>query len=158
MEATITPKYVNEPRGNSRFWSVKDANGGLWSCTPEVANYIKDMQAQGAAVVVTYEEKAGTGQYAGRTFKNIKSATASAQPAQKSESSGKSEFGRSEDIFVCGVVNSAIAHQSFPVDARSLANLVANARAAWKQGSGMPTVASTAAAMRNPDPDDPIPF
>lgn len=39
---------------------------------------------------------------------------------------------RSEDIFICGVCNHAIAHQSYPLDTASLQQLIMNARQAWR--------------------------
>ena len=159
MEATIQPKYVNPPKGNGKSWSVKDANGDYWGCTQEVANYIKDMQAQGAAVVVTYE----TRDYQGKTYKNIKSAAASSQPAARpaqQSGGGYDEAQKAEDIFISGAVNQSIAAQQIAVpnaDLRAWTHFLTVLRQAWRASKAPVSAQTVANTMRNPDPNDELP-
>lgn len=144
-QATFTPKFLNPPKGNARSATIKDTDGGFWGCHPG------DLSKFQVNVPVTVDYVTRTGND-GRTYYNITSiigqqapgnpqagqAQRPAQfrgPAQQSRPNGQfkpRDPQESENIFICGVVNQAIAHQSYPLDSASLAALVANARAAWR--------------------------
>ena len=145
-QTQIIPKYVNAPRGNARSATVKDDQGGYWGIHPG------DMGKFQVGVPVTIDYTVRTGQD-GKSYYNVTSIVgglgqaptnpqANFQPLKGRIETKWSDTPRpfqadprkSEDIFVCGVVNSAISHQSYLLDPSSLATLVRNARAAWRDG------------------------
>lgn len=148
-QATLTPKFINPPRGNARSASIKDENGSYWGIHPG------DMSKFTANVPVTVEY--ATSENNGKVYYNIKSIVgqqASANPQAQHQGSRpqinapqmaipnqqrplanpQADPRKSEDIFVCGVINHAIAHQSLPLDSVSLRQVIAAARTAWRNG------------------------
>ena len=128
-QVTIIPKFINPPRGNARSASIKDENGGYWGIHPG------DMSKFQQNVPVTVEYV--TSENNGKTYYNIKSIVGqqvknSAPPRQTVQP--LPDVKKAEDIFVCGVVNHAIAHQSYPLDMGQLTQLVQMARHAWRHG------------------------
>lgn len=143
MQTTITPKYLNEPKPGKKNWSIKDEAGVYYSVAPDMVASMKVGQP------VTFDYKVNN--FQGKDFNIVErvygtnpsqaapamlNQPLSSQAGQGHNSNGHKNGGdaKSEDIFVCGVVNHAIASQSLPLDAQSLSNAVRNARKAWRNG------------------------
>lgn len=147
-QATFTPKYINPPKGNARSATIRDDQNGYWGIHPG------DMHKFQAGVPVTVDYTQRTGQD-GKTYWNVTAIVGQQAPAnpqaqaQRGLNAGpphpdlykrqpqpnpQADPRKSEDIFVCGVVNHAIAHQSYLLDTQSLASLIQAARAAWRHG------------------------
>lgn len=148
-QATITVKYANPPKGNARSATVKDENGDYWGVHPgSLSRFVV-----GQTYSVDYVERTGND---GRVYKNITKIIGQ-QQAQPRQTIGQRPPQQSEDIFVAGVVNHAIAHQSYPLDSISLTKLVAAARTAWR---GEVPAEEPPPPMENDygDPGEPPPF
>jgi hypothetical protein len=141
MQVTITPKYVNEPKPGKKNWSIKDQGDVYYSIPPDMAPSFK----VGQPVTVDYQSK----DFGGRSINMVERVYAAQAPMQQAPlppqvlanlANGspapqvRNGDPRSEDIFVAGVVNNAIAYQSHPVDGRSLSVLVQAARWAYRHG------------------------
>lgn len=148
MQKQITPKYVNEPRNGARSGSIKDEQGQYWGCPPEML----DQFQVGVPVTVDYSTNVAKG----KTYYNIEGIANSGThapsglpmtghghqppprahpqttyPASNYHPNGEGPE-KQENIFICGVVNNAVAHQSYPLDATSLTQLIQVARLAWR--------------------------
>lgn len=141
LEATVTPKYINEPRGNAKSASIKDADGTYWGIPPAMMSSFR----VGQPYIVKYDvtdSKDGT-----RQFKNIKSATpvggasVVAMP-QKEVRTGhgggfnSTDTATAERIFVCGILNAAVRSGACSIEAEELARVVRESRAAWAETFG----------------------
>jgi hypothetical protein len=141
---TIQLQYVN-PRDGNRPASVKDITGKRYS----IPDWMQGQVAVGGTYSVEYEtaEKNNVVYYNIKGFVGGKptarqapapmpqqaSALVPPQGQQQTVFHTDAEAVKAENIFVCGVVNSAITHQSYPIDEQSLAALVTAARAAWRK-------------------------
>lgn len=64
LQTTITPRYINPPKGNARSWAIKDVNGEYWGFPENLRQYFNENQP----VHVSYDDRVVNG----RTFHNIK--------------------------------------------------------------------------------------
>lgn len=128
LTATITPKYINPPRGSARSGSVKDADGVYWGVPTDMLNQF----SAGKVVTVEYE----TSEYNGKQYKNVKRISA-ATPAQQQQATAKAD-STSERIFVCGIVNAAVASGKLALDPNAITDAVHAAREAWSMTFGSP--------------------
>jgi hypothetical protein len=143
LQQQITPKYINPPKENQRSGSVKDESGQYWGCPP---NMLHQFQV-GAPVTVFYSTRTVNG----KTYHNIEAVVGAYNPPPQQQAplpprvvpppaaghNGGPSFGgeapeKQENIFICGVVNNAIAHQSYPLEASALTQLIQVARLAWR--------------------------
>lgn len=140
-QMTLVPEYVNPPKPGSKYASIK-CQGTYYSFPQDMLSSFQ----KGVPITVDVHQN-------DKGFWNIQrvynaapqpvaspAASPPAQPLQTqvinpAPSNGGGEAKKSEDIFVCGVVNHAIANQSYPLDATALSQLIRNARKAWKDGS-----------------------
>lgn len=165
--AQISVKFVNQPAQGRKDGSVKLANGEYWN----VPLGLLGQFAPNTNYSVEFTEKAGTGQYAGRTFRTINRIISAEAP--KAASSGGSKYGQTDDataerIFICGAVNAAIqAGQINVTDGPGTLEIVRKLREVWKRSFGAkpaetqaapPPPPEKTAAQRREDMDDEIPW
>lgn len=152
--ATITPTYVNQPKPGKKLGSIKDAAGNFYLCPPVLLAGFR------VGVPTSFEFKSAPKQDGSGDWLTVTSVAGMAeQPVRQQRGNAKTPEDQ-ENIFVCGVVNHAIAYQGYKLDVRSLTLLVQDARTAWREGSKDSPVQMAASAARVPqaDPDDDIPF
>lgn len=151
MQVQLTPDFVNQPQKNPKFGSIK--------CGATYYSVPKDMLPafqKGVPTTVDVEQNDKGYWNVIRVYNGAPApqsapvasqqyhapvqappAPAHAPAAPVAHPNGERyEARKQEDIFVCGVVNQAIAHQSYPLDEIQLMKLVNMARQAWRGGGG----------------------
>jgi hypothetical protein len=159
-QATFTPAAVYPPKEGQRSASVKDTQNGYWGIHPGDMHKFQ----MGTPVTVDYTTNVARN---GKTYYNVTSIVGQQPPANPQaqrreltpretqairgpQANPQADPRKSEDIFVCGVTNSAIAHQQYPLDREQLALLVQMARYAWRNGEPL--------NLNNPGRGDEPPF
>lgn len=125
MQASVNVKYVNPPKGKGPA-SIKDDQGNYWKFwTNKIA---LDKFEVGKTYSVGYE----TEDYQGKEQRTITAVSMPQEQAPKI-SNGHQNGERDEFIFVCGVVNNAIAAGKIdPMSASDIASVKAAAKAAYR--------------------------
>jgi hypothetical protein len=148
--ASITVKYKNEPKGNARSWSLKDADGNYWGLPKALA----DKVIPGDALEILYEERhAG-----GNLYKDIKEirprplAVAPAAAPANGHAAGPNptEIAKARDIFLTGVVQQAMGSGKFAIG--DIGPLTQAALHAWATAHGERPAAPAQAAAPAADP------
>lgn len=144
--ATITIKYVNQPKEGKSFGSVKDSTGQMWGVHQSKLNDLKP----GQTVDVTYTSK----DYQGKEYRNISAFTVKAAAAPPA---GGAPRGASTDeqIFITGVVGRALGSGKF--DAEDVSKLTVAAYKAWGALQAMRKLEAET-PPGHPPLDDEIPF
>lgn len=146
MQATVSIATVYPPGPGKTNWAIIGGDGVRYSVPPKFSNLL----AQGQSVALDYQVK----QFNGKEARMVDTVhvmgngqqQSQAQPPQQQAPSppprangngsatpfDQAETRKAENIFICGVVNSAITHQSYPLDEGSLALLINAARTAWR--------------------------
>lgn len=163
--AQIKVSFVNQPTGARKSGSVKIDDGSFFNVPVAL---LGQFQPNGN-YTVEYTEKDGTGQWAGRKFRDITRIAAAQAPTPPTGGKyGQTDDTTAERIFVCGALNSAIQAGQINVgDGPAMVQFVTTLRGVWKRtfGSSAKPVAPSApppAQSTTPPPrddmDDEIPF
>ena len=133
LTSQVTVDYVNEPRDGKPFGSIKTKELGYVSVHPNDLGLF----TKGQKYSINYE----TVSKGNREFRNFISISngfpehdlpkAFQKPVARS-----SEDATPERIYVCGIINSAIAHGGFALTLSALVELTNTARSAWAQTFG----------------------
>ena len=130
LTSQVTVDYVNEPKEGKPFGSIKTKELGYVSVPPDKLGLFE----KGGKYSINYETT-------DRGYHNFKS-LANGFPehdlpkAFQKPSPRSSEDATPERIYVCGIVNSAIAHGGFALTLTNLVELTNTARSAWAQTFG----------------------
>ena len=170
LTVVIVPKFVNPPKGNQTSGSIKTADGAYYNVPPAMLNQFQPNNSY----TVEYTEKAGTGQWAGKTFRSItKIASTEAAPPQANTGGGGGygahDAATKENIFVCGAINNAIRGDQLSINDRDALKLaLENLHWAWGMTYGRKAAAAQAkpveTAKTEPKPtlaedlEDEVPF
>ena len=133
LTSQVTVDYVNEPRDGKPFGSIKTKELGYVSVHPDNLGLF----TKGQKYSINYE----TVVKGDREHHNFKS-LANGFPehdlpkAFQKSSQRSSEDATPERIYVCGIINSAIAHGGFALTLTNLVELTNTARSAWAQTFG----------------------
>ena len=144
-QATVTPKYVNQPKPGGKMGSIKDVAGELWLLDPGLLGSFR----AGTPTVVEWASFAYKDGGQGKKITGIDhgastNGSAAAQPSQNNNT------GR--EIFITGVVGRAMGSGKFAI--RDIPALVGQAAASWD------AMTETRKAPAPPEKglDDSIPF
>lgn len=139
--ATIKVLFVNQPSGGRKSGSVKVEDGRYLNVPPAMLGQFQPNTIYN----VEYTEKEGTGQWVGKKFYDIvrivapvaNGATPGATAPAATSSFRPTDPATSENIFVCGAINSAIrAGQLNILNADDMAAALHLLRAEWKRSFG----------------------
>lgn len=157
--ATVTPDFVNQPRKNPKFGSIK-VGDTYYSVPVSMLSQFQPKQQY----VITYE----TSDAGYHNVKTVKPVGGGASiTAMQGGKYGATDDATAERIFVCGALNAFITAGKIEASAESVRKAVDALRTAWRQTFGAPAVkaTSTTAPKKEPDPlgsddmdGDQIPF
>lgn len=158
-QMTITPSFINQPKAGKKMGTVKLPDNSSLMAYPAVLN---QMQPRGT-YKVEYDE--ATESFNFRTIRKVLGTEAAAPAAAASGGGGWREDPlKQEQIFVCGIINSAIKAGKIGLTVDSMVELVTRAREVWAKTYGTKTTPAvqeqTAAPKRDVqgEYDDEIPF
>lgn len=156
MQATILPKYVNDPKPGKKNYSIKDENGAYWSCPPAIAQQIKP----GQAVMVEYE----VNEYQGKSYSMIKGLAGSmAKPAPQTNSqapaprsAGSKSIAEEASMFAMGFLNRLYAGTGQFPGHDILEQQIRDCRGAWLMAMGHTKAVAKPAPVADFDDDIPL--
>ena len=125
-QATVTPKYVNQPKPGGKMGSIKDSAGELWLLDPGLLASFSPGRATTVEWASFAYKDGGTGKkITGIVHGASTNGSAAPQPAHGNQ-------GR--EIFITGVVGRAMGSGKFGFD--EIPNLTRVAAAAWEIVTG----------------------
>lgn len=154
--ATVTPDFVNQPRKNPKFGSIK-VGDTYYSVPVSMLSQFQPKQPY----IITYETSdAG--------YHNVKTVKPAGGSASLSTIQG-GKYGATDDvtaerIFCCGALNAFITAGKIEPSAEAVRKATDALRTAWRQTFGAPAAKATSAPAQTqvvqPDEpmDDEIPF
>jgi hypothetical protein len=124
---TITVKYVNQPKPGKKKGTVKTADGqmfGVWA--DKLAQFSPNM---------IYEVEYSEEMWQGQTYRTITKAT-SKSAAQAPTNGARNTYretspGDAERMFVCSLLNAAIAAGKLQLGSEALVSAIKTTRSAW---------------------------
>lgn len=146
-QATLTPKYVNQPLPGKKLGSIKDQQDVKWFVDPGLLGSFH----QGTAITVEWEPMKFSD---GKESKKITGVVHGAAPAQSNGAApamGNNNTGR--EIFITGVVGRSMGSGKFAI--AEMTALTAAAMAAWSIVQAGPRAAS---APPDAGLNDEVPF
>ncbi len=130
---TITVKYVNQPKAGKKKGSIKTADGQMfWVWANKLPEFTPDM---------IYEIEYSEEQWNGETFRTVTKATPKTTPPVQSNGVRTNTYRETsptdaERMFVCSLLNAAIAAGKLQLSAESLVAAIKTTRAAWQHTFG----------------------
>ncbi len=130
---TITVKYVNPPKAGKKKGSIKTADGQMfWVWANKLPEFTPDM---------IYEIEYSEEQWNGETFRTVTKATPKATPPTQANGVRTNSYRETspadaERMFVCSLLNAAIAAGKLQLSAESLVAAIKTTRTAWQHTFG----------------------